>query len=166
MISMISITEYIYTAGFHAQVEDAMLLVDVMFPELSVLRASKIRRSGEGGKFVNLSEKTKPGDVITVRIENIGASKRKGAEGENLDSFLCAPPPPPLFTHTVHSKGCVLSFTRRARNVTATNVGCAVRGVVARASPDKPPRFRRSSRDDSRQVAQPFLSCVSFFRLL
>lgn len=68
-----------------------MLLVDVMFPELSVLRANKIRRSGEGGKFVNLSEKAKAGDVITVRIESIGASKRKGAEGEDLDSF-CVPP--------------------------------------------------------------------------
>eukprot|EP00752_Nemacystus_decipiens_P003968 g3634.t1 len=68
--------------GHVRKVEDSMLLVDVLFPELSVLRANKIRRSGEGGKFVNLSEKAKPGDVITVRIESIGASKRKGAEDD------------------------------------------------------------------------------------
>lgn len=61
-----------------------MLLVDVMLPQLSVLRANKIRRSGEGSKFVNLSEKTKPGGVITVRIENIDTTVNgRGVEGKN-----------------------------------------------------------------------------------
>lgn len=60
-----------------------MLLVDVMLPQLSVLRANKIRRSGEGGKFVNLSEMTKPGSVITVRIESVDTVvNRRGVEGE------------------------------------------------------------------------------------
>lgn len=66
------------------QVGDSMLLVDVMFAQLSVLRASKIRNSGDGGKFVNLSEKAKLGDVITVSIESIETSKRRGAEGEEF----------------------------------------------------------------------------------
>lgn len=66
------------------KVRDSMLLVDVMFAQLSVLRGSKIRNSGEGGKFVNLQEKAKPGDVITVRIEDIDTSKRRGAKGEQL----------------------------------------------------------------------------------
>lgn len=65
-----------------SKVRDSMLLVDVMFAQLSVLRASKIRNSGEGGKFVNLQEKVKPGDLITVRIEDIDTSKRRGAKGE------------------------------------------------------------------------------------
>lgn len=67
------------------QVHDSMLLVDVMFAQLSVLRASKVRNSGEEQKFVNLSEKTKPGDLITVRIEDVETSKRRGAKGKNLD---------------------------------------------------------------------------------
>lgn len=67
------------------QVHESMLLVDVMFAQLSVLRASKIRNSGEGEKFVNLSKITKPGDLITVRIEDIETSKRRSAKGKNLD---------------------------------------------------------------------------------
>ena len=84
--------------------EESLLLVDVLFPELSVLRVNKIRRSGEGGKFVNLSEKTRPGDVVTVRIESIGASKRKGAEGEDLPThnpFPVCGSPSSLFTTTL-----------------------------------------------------------------
>lgn len=96
-----------------------MLLVDVMLPELSVLRANKIRRSGEGGKFVNLAEKAKPGDVVTVRIEDIGASSRKGAEGENADFFLYMihdprpSPPSPTYAcwYLISAKWCVVSFT-------------------------------------------------------
>lgn len=72
------------TAVTALQVDDSMLLVDVMLAQLSVLRANKIRNSGEGGKFVNLSEKAKPGDVITVSIEAIETSKRRGAEGKDF----------------------------------------------------------------------------------
>ncbi|CAM9763746.1 unnamed protein product [Pylaiella littoralis] len=68
--------------GYVRKVEDSMLLVDVMFAQLSVLRANKIRNSGEGGKFVNLSEKAKPGDVITVSIEAIQTSQRRGVEDD------------------------------------------------------------------------------------
>lgn len=71
-----------------------MLLVDVMFAQLSVLRANKIRNSGEGGKFVNLSEKAKPGDVITVSIEAIQTSQRRGVEGKKstYTILFCIPP--------------------------------------------------------------------------
>ncbi|CAN0042952.1 unnamed protein product [Ectocarpus sp. 12 AP-2014] len=68
--------------GFVREVHESMLLVDVMFAQLSVLRASKIRNSGEGEKFVNLSKITKPGDLITVRIEDIETSKRRGAKDD------------------------------------------------------------------------------------
>ncbi|CAM9248121.1 unnamed protein product [Ectocarpus fasciculatus] len=68
--------------GYVREVHDSILLVDVMFAQLSVLRASKIRNSGEGEKFVNLSKETKPGDLITVRIEDIETSKRRGAEDD------------------------------------------------------------------------------------
>ncbi|CAM9715687.1 unnamed protein product [Scytosiphon promiscuus] len=68
--------------GYVREVRDSMLLVDVMFAQLSVLRVNKIRNSGEGGKFVNLQEKAKPGDVITVRIEDIDTSKRRGAKDD------------------------------------------------------------------------------------
>ncbi|CAM9533349.1 unnamed protein product, partial [Hapterophycus canaliculatus] len=68
--------------GYVREVRDSMLLVDVMFAQLSVLRVGKIRTSGEGRKFINLEEKAKPGDVITVRIEDIDTSKRRGAKDD------------------------------------------------------------------------------------
>ncbi|CAN0128831.1 unnamed protein product [Ectocarpus sp. 6 AP-2014] len=68
--------------GYVREVHESMLLVDVMFAQLSVLRASNIRNSGEGEKFVNLSNKTKAGDLITVRIEDVETSKRRGAKDD------------------------------------------------------------------------------------
>lgn len=67
-----------------AQVRDTTLLVDVMFTQLSVLSAAKIREAEEGGDgaFIDLSEKTKAGDVITVRIEHVERSRRRGTDGE------------------------------------------------------------------------------------
>ena len=66
------------------QVRDTTLLVDVMFAQLSVLSAAKIRETeeGGGGAFIDLAEKTKAGDVITVRIERVEGNRRKGTDGE------------------------------------------------------------------------------------
>lgn len=61
-----------------------MLLVDVMFSQLSVLRASKIRDALGGSSFIELPKKAKPGDPITVRIEHIQHSNRAGSNGESL----------------------------------------------------------------------------------
>lgn len=59
-----------------------MLLVDVMYAQLSVLRASKIRDSHAGGSFVTLTDKVKAGDRITVRVDRVETNKRKGNTGE------------------------------------------------------------------------------------
>lgn len=61
-----------------------MLLVDVMFSQLSVLRAGKIRDALGGSSFIDLPKNVKPGDTITVRIEHIQHSSRAGSNGESL----------------------------------------------------------------------------------
>lgn len=57
-----------------------------MFAQLSVLSAAKIREAedGGGGAFIDLAEKTKAGDVITVRIERVEKSRRRGTDGEKI----------------------------------------------------------------------------------
>lgn len=59
-----------------------MLLVDVKFAQLSVLRVNKIRDALGEDSFVKLAEKAQPGDTITVRITRIEASKRRGTDGK------------------------------------------------------------------------------------
>lgn len=69
-----------------------MILVDVMFSQLSVLRAGKIRDALGGSSFIELSKKAKPGDTITVRIEHIQHINRAGSNGESLggdEKTLC-----------------------------------------------------------------------------
>lgn len=59
-----------------------MLLVDVRFAQLSVLRVNKIRCALGEDSFVNLAEKAKAGETITVRIMAIEESKRRGTDGK------------------------------------------------------------------------------------
>ena len=74
-----------------------MLLVDVMLPRLSVLRVEKIRDSlGKNAlgnsSFLNLSEKAKPGDIITVRVERVQHVERGGPKGDMIwTARICWP---------------------------------------------------------------------------
>ena len=60
-----------------------------MFARLSVLSAAKIRETeGGDGTFIDLAEKTKAGDVITVRIERVERSRRRGTNGERITCLV------------------------------------------------------------------------------
>ena len=83
---------YALRGVFVRQVRDTTLLVDVMFAQLSVLSAAKIREAEDGGDgaFIDLPEKTKAGDVITVRIERVEKSRRRGTDREKrIPRFCC-----------------------------------------------------------------------------
>lgn len=69
------------------QVRDTMLLVDVRCTQLSVLRVNKIRAVLGEDSFVNLAEKAKPGETITVRIMAFEENKRRGTGGKTVASL-------------------------------------------------------------------------------